>query len=236
MTSQLWLQVSANLLSLAVAIWLDWPPALILLLFWAENIVVAVWQLPRILLARGRKKHHLAARMATLLQEMEPLLPEKAHEKLQRTLVLGPQQERKAPRISNLFAAIFFLVHYGLFAFAHGAFIFSLFFHQEMTTQAVLGFLQQQGVQLALLGMMISHGYAFFKDLASGRLSRVTPEKMMSEPYQRILILHLVVLGSGFLLQLLPWPMVSVVLLTAVKILTEIHSRKHQPRPVAQSI
>ena len=231
MNRQLGLQVAANLLSLAVAIWLGWSPALILLLFWAENIVVALWQLPRILLARGGKKAHPMARAASFVEGL-PFVPGE-QKGLLRTVASAVEQQNPEPgssRVSNLFVALFFLVHYGLFTFAHGALVFSLFLHQEMNLDTVLSFLQQPGVQLALLGMMISHGYAFFGDLASGRLNHVTPENMMGEPYHRILVLHLVVMGSAFLLQFLPWPMIGVVLLTAVKILMDLHAQKRQNR------
>ncbi|WP_456417559.1 DUF6498-containing protein [Thiolapillus sp.] len=42
-----------NLLTLAVALYMGWDPAMILFLYWAENVVVAIWQLPRFFLAEN---------------------------------------------------------------------------------------------------------------------------------------------------------------------------------------
>jgi hypothetical protein len=39
--------IAFNLLSLAIALYMGWEPALILFLYWAENVVVALWQVPR---------------------------------------------------------------------------------------------------------------------------------------------------------------------------------------------
>lgn len=41
-----------NLLSLAIALYMGWDPARILFLYWAENVVVALWQIPRFFVAR----------------------------------------------------------------------------------------------------------------------------------------------------------------------------------------
>ncbi|WP_456378196.1 DUF6498-containing protein [Thiolapillus sp.] len=40
-----------NLLTLAIALYMGWDPAMILFLYWAENVVIALWQIPRFFLA-----------------------------------------------------------------------------------------------------------------------------------------------------------------------------------------
>ena len=183
------LQIAANLIALAVALWLGWSPAYIILLFWAENIVVALWQVPRILLAGGDD-----------------------------------------PLPSRLFLIGFFLVHYGLFTFVHGVFVFQLFLHQNMNLDTLAAFFGQHGPMLAVAGMMAAHGGRFVTDLSDGTLARLTPQKAMSEPYGRIVVLHLVVIGSGFLLEMVPMPVVGLVLLTLVKTMMDIrHGRLRAP-------
>jgi hypothetical protein len=215
----LWLQVGANLLSLVLALLLGWPPAMVLLLYWAENVVVAFWQVPRILLARGDHGLVPASLVQGAFRRMNGLPPDVAEE-------LGRQASaainRQLPRLSNLFVALFFLVHYGLFTFVHGQFVFHLFLHQAMTPENLTNLLGTPGIALALLGMMISHGMAFFEDLGSGRLATANPGKVMTEPYPRIIVLHLVVLGSGLLLTFLPLPQIGVVLLVLIKTFMDI--------------
>ena len=220
MNLPLWLQIGANLLGLGVALALGWSPALILLLYWAENVVVAFWQVPRILLARGEQGLVPAGLLAQGLRRMGQLPPEAAEELGRRA---AEELGRQLPRISALPIALFFLVHYGLFTFVHGQFVFQLFLHQEMTLENLGRLLGNGGMAVALLGLMISHGMAFFEDLASGRLATASPGKVMSEPYHRIVVLHLVVLGSGFLLTFLPAPQVGVVLLALIKTGMDLH-------------
>lgn len=47
--------VAFNLLSLAIALWMGWEPAMILFLYWVENVVIALWQVPRFFLADDGK-------------------------------------------------------------------------------------------------------------------------------------------------------------------------------------
>ena len=223
MNTPLVLQIAANLLSLGVALWLGWSPALILLLFWAENIVVALWQLPRILLAGDGKKGVLAGLVQHALGNEERIPAEVA-----RAVV--EEMAGHLPRVSNLFVAAFFLVHYGLFTYGHGLFVFQLFLHQEMTLDNVLAFFSQKGVMLALVGLMISHGAGFFSDLASGRLATANPARVMGEPYHRIVVLHLVVLGSAFALTFLEAPVVGIVMLALVKTFMDVYLYRKQQK------
>lgn len=232
MNLPLWLQIGANLLALGLALALGWSPALILLLYWAENVVVAFWQLPRILLARGDQGLVPAGLFSRELRNMGQLPPDVAEELEHRAV---QELGRQLPRISALPVALFFLVHYGLFTFVHGQFVFHLFLHQEMTLENLERLLGTGGMALALAGLMISHGMAFFEDLASGRLATASPGKVMSEPYHRIVVLHLVVLGSGFLLTFLPAPQVGVVLLALIKTGMDLHLARRAALSVKES-
>ena len=210
------LQLAADLLSLVVALVLGWPAGVILLLYWAENVVVALWQVPRILLA-GWNRQAPRDDPGTHAEKTHPAW------KLLGWVVSGSPG---FPPLSNLFTAAFFLVHYGMFTFVHGVFVFQFFLHQEMTPHALVENLGRGGMALALLGLVISHGAAFVEDLSSDRLQHTEAGKVMSEPYRRIVVLHLVVLGSGFLIELTPassTPTVGVVLLALVKTAMDIH-------------
>ncbi len=179
--------IAFNLLSLAIALYMGWDPTLILFLYWAENVVVALWQIPRFFVARDETAdggYKLANR---------------------------------------LFVTLFFLLHYGIFTFVHGQFVFALFLHQEMTENAVLDLvLNTPGLPLALIGLLISHGVQFFSDLANGSATNISVNKVMGQPYKRIVVLHLVVLLSAGLLQLLPNPMISLVLLAVIKTVVDV--------------
>jgi len=188
----LWAQIGANLLSLTLALIMGWDPVLMLFLFWMENVIIGLWQIPRFLTADGNRS--------------------------------GSQLQRLS---GALFKAGFFTVHYGLFTFIHGSLLFELFLKQSLDVQTLEKLVfSTQGIGLALLGMFLSHGIQFFNDLLSG-VARNTPiDTVMMEPYSRIVILHLVLLASAFLLTLLPNPVIGVILLSAIKIIMDIHNER----------
>ncbi|WP_293646964.1 DUF6498-containing protein [Thiolapillus sp.] len=188
----LWAQIGANLLSLVLALVMGWDPVLMLFLFWMENVIIGLWQIPRFLTADGNQP--------------------------------GSQLQRLS---GALFKAGFFTVHYGLFTFIHGSLLFELFLKQSLDVQTLEKLVfSTQGIGLALLGMFLSHGIQFFSDLLSG-VARNTPiDTVMMEPYSRIVILHLVLLASAFLLTLLPNPVIGVILLSAIKIIMDIHNER----------
>lgn len=188
----LWAQIGANLLSLVLALVMGWDPVLMLFLFWMENVIIGLWQIPRFLTADGNQP--------------------------------GSQLQRLS---GALFKAGFFTVHYGLFTFIHGSLLFELFLKQSLDVQTLEKLVfSTQGIGLALLGMFLSHGIQFFSDLLSG-VARNTPiDTVMMEPYSRIVILHTVLLASAFLLTLLPNPVIGVILLSAIKIIMDIHNER----------
>ena len=188
----LWAQIGANLLSLVLALIMGWDPVLMLFLFWMENVIIGLWQIPRFLAADGNQP--------------------------------GSQLQRLS---GAMFKAGFFTVHYGLFTFIHGSLLFELFLKQSLDVQTLEKLVfSTQGIGLALLGMFLSHGIQFFNDLLSG-VARNTPlDTVMMEPYSRIVILHLVLLASAFLLTLLPNPVIGVILLSAIKIIMDIHNER----------
>jgi uncharacterized protein YacL len=88
-----------------------------------------------------------------------------------------------------------------------------------------------QGLQLALLGIFISHAIQLLQDILSGNARRSKKETVMMSPYKRIVILHLVLIGSGFLLVQLPYPVLAVVLLFVIKIIMDIVGEHKAEKP-----
>ena len=128
---------------------------------------------------------------------------------------------------ARIFTIVFFSLHYGLFTFIHGSLLFQLFLKEtlDMQTLKILIY-ATNGITIALLGLFISHGIQFFNDLFSGRARNTSLHKAMMEPYSRIVVLHLVLLGSAFVLTLLPYPAIGLILLTLIKIGMDIHNER----------
>ncbi len=187
-----------NLLTLAIALYMGWDPAMILFLYWAENVVVALWQLPRFFLAENKR-------------------PDGGYQAANR-----------------LFLCLFFLIHYGIFTFVHGALVFELFLNRDLDLENLQALIAQTpGIYLALAALFLSHGAQFFSDLGRNAVTRTKLPEVMMQPYQRVVILHLVVLLSGLALMILPNPVVSILLLAGIKITMDIYLDRKQMKKQA---
>lgn len=146
-------------------------------------------------------------------------------------ILLAQGGGRPAHWLERLPLALFFSVHYGIFLFVHGVFVFVLFGGQGMR-----GFTLWRSVPItpdlwSVLGLLIlSHGISFTNNFIGRREYRaVTPQEQMSQPYTRVVILHVVVLAGGFLVMLLGQPLPALVLLVALKTGFDLnaHLREH---------
>src|SRR6185503_15125898 len=107
-----------------------WHVEDIVFLYWIENLVIGAFNLPRILLAQPELG--MAAARALELSA--------------GTLLAG----------KAMFAA-FFLVHYGVFCFAHGEFLLSMFpgvRHAGGLFAAVSAVLHEKGMMLAVFAIV----------------------------------------------------------------------------------
>lgn len=120
--------------------------------------------------------------------------------------------------IATLGTTAFFTAHYGIFCLVHGMFVMSLFgdasgshpFEFAPTGSAItIGLWAMIAWQAALLLLHVISG------------DRSNAMDMMGSPYPRIIVLHLTILGGGFLLMALDWPHAGVVLLAILKTLMD---------------
>ena len=132
--------------------------------------------------------------------------------------------------VGTLAMAAFFCVHYGLFCTVHGVFVASLFGPQrggEMSAtlaRMVGDVVRDVPGALALASIVI----AVVLDLVQWLVAHRDDEnpKLVAEtmhaPYGRIVILHVVILGGAFLMQLFKAPAAAVLLLIALKLLADL--------------
>jgi len=129
----------------------------------------------------------------------------------------------------KLFVIPFFCVHYGMFTFVHGIFVIVLFgggmkhgagFPTPETFWHVM-----QGYHLgwAVLGLAVSRAISFATNfIGSGEYRRASLPVLMQQPYGRIVVLHIAILGGGFLMLALHSPTVGLLLLVALKIALDL--------------
>ncbi len=184
--------IVANLVPLAGALFGGWSVYEVVLLYWAENVVIGLYQIARM--------------MAVMVLRREGVM---------------------------LLLAAFFVLHYGVFTMVHGHFVVGMLGPDPAAglESAVALLLAPEGLLLALLALLASHGFAFTVHfLRGGEWRDAGLKELMVAPYARIVVLHLVILGGGLLLVTMGEPVAALALMVVLKIGIEIiaHVREHR--------
>jgi uncharacterized protein DUF6498 len=196
--------LAANLVPLVGVLFLGWSVFATVLLFWLENVIVGVFNVLRMAWA---------------------------------------QPDNPAIWLGKLFLIPFFIVHYGGFVTVHGILVLALFAGKgagPMTggfpgPTTFLHAVQGAGITTAALVLVVSHGFSFlFNYVGAGEYRAARLNALMGQPYGRVVVLHLVILGGGFLLLMLGSPLVPLALLVALKTGLDLraHVREHSSREV----
>jgi len=235
--------VAFNLVPLAGVLFWGWSVATILVLYWLENGIVGLLNIPKMLLAAV------------------PVPPERRLEVEGLGTVTVPSG---AALMGKVGVVPFFLVHYGLFWFVHGVFVFALpqFAGAGFTGSVVTdpngfpsGLLNDPGfvppdprlmppiagapgpdwsaVIFGAIGLGISRVVSFFVNYVGQKeYLRVTPAQQMFAPYGRLVILHLTILFGAFVSLSMGSPVGAIVVLVAVKTAFDLalHVREHASR------
>jgi hypothetical protein len=171
---QLALLVAGAAVPLAGVLTRSWSLREVVVLYWAENVVIGVFQLVKIVLASP------------------PGMPPAGH-------------------FGKLFMAPFFAVHYGLFCFVHGIFVFALTggafgkgggAAPPSFPGALLGQLAQfpKPFWLALALIAAQHLHDTIQGgFRHGGWRQAGLQRLMSEPYKHIVVVHLGIILGAFL-------------------------------------
>ncbi len=131
----------------------------------------------------------------------------------------------------------FFAFHYGMFTLIHGTFVFSIFgggmvegigFPSFMTIVDVVA---EEKLWIAVAALFVSHGYSFLVNyLGRQEYRTVTLDRLMHQPYNRVVVLHLVIIVGGFVVMTLQEPRVGIVVLVVVKIVMDVRAHLGEHR------
>lgn len=146
--------------------------------------------------------------------------------------------ERGAERapVAKIVLIPFFVFHYGMFTLVHGVFVFAMFGRVAAqsgfpTVENVTDVIVEYHLWVAVLVLALSHGYSFVRNYVAGQEYRhVTLRQLMAQPYGRIMVLHLTILGGGLLVMALQLPAVAVAILVGLKVSIDVraHLREHR--------
>ncbi len=144
--------------------------------------------------------------------------------------------EHRIELVLPLFFAPFFLVHYGGFTAAHGVFVFAMFGEDWAASTGLQEhrlaweLLVNRGLVFALLGLMLLHAQEWRRDIQKRGLGADAVFALMTAPYRRIIVLHLTIIGSGFLFMELGEPVAALLLLVALKTGFDVHQLRRDIR------
>jgi len=138
-------------------------------------------------------------------------------------------------RWAALFAAPFFIGHFGGFMAVHFLFIYTIFVEPSQTGVSASGDLAQvaalfSGLWPALLALFASHAFSFFVNFMGRReYAGRKVNDQMGEPYGRIIFMHLVLIFGGGLAMVLGNPAPVILIVIALKIFFDVkaHLKQH---------
>ena len=169
-----------------------WSPFVVMLLFWFENVVIGLFNVVK-MLATG--------------------------------LRIGA-----AGLLGAVALSAFFAVHYGLFTAVHGTFVALLFGGAELGREAMNGgltgplgamlhqlFADRDG-WIAVAAIALLHLSELVQWLVRTRERPPPLKDLMRAPYGRIMILHVTLIASAFLMQALDAPVAGALLLVGLKL------------------
>jgi hypothetical protein len=210
----------ANALPVIGVLFFGWDAFAIVLLYWSENIVLGFYNV------------------------------------LKMAFVKVPEP---GANLAKLFMIPFFIIHYGGFTAGHGVFVLAFFsqsagmgdfnpFPGGETWPCFLVFVQllfnvigqailmlPPNMLFAVAGLFVSHGISFgYNYFYKDERSHTSLKKLMSQPYARIVVLHIAIIFGGFLTMALGSPvgvlLILVLLKTGIDVKLHLRERcKNQP-------
>ncbi|HEX5823731.1 MAG TPA: DUF6498-containing protein [Candidatus Limnocylindrales bacterium] len=228
-TSSALVLVAFNVIPLIGVVFWGWNVATLLVLYWVENGIVGILNVPKMLLARGQ--------------------PDPSEGELR---INGRVSTSRAGMV------VFFLIHYGIFWVVHGVFVFSLSAFAALTGGGSgAGAIQPVGpdgfggvfpgpidtavtagargpdlsaVAWGALGLAISHGASFVINFLGRReYLRISAGRQMFAPYGRLVILHMAILLGAFVSLTIGSPIGALIVLVVLKTIVDLtlHLREH---------
>ena len=193
--------VLVNLIPIFGVLFLGWDLFSLMILYWMENVIIGFFNTIKMAFA--------------------------SKSELNMGLSIG----------KKIFLIAFFSVHYGIFCQVHGLFITSFFGERGpggfvTPFEAIMSMPQGRSDTFAwaLLAMVLSHGLSLVLNFFGQKeYLKISTEVQMFQPYQRIIILHITILFSGFLVMSLGAPVLAMVIMAMLKIGFDVwaHLREH---------
>ena len=215
--------IAANLIPVAGVLLWGWSVFEIVALYWFENVVIGAVNILK-----------LAAAAGDLSEPNDRRFPPDMPDHLR-----APAPPSLAVHAAKLFLIPFFTVHYGMFCFVHGVFVFALLggkgggsMHGGPFTGmgGMIGRIFDSGGVWFAAAIIASHLFSFgWNFIGKGEYRRATANQVMAAPYGRIVVLHIAILFGAFVITAMGSPVFMLLLLIIGKIILDakLHLRSH---------
>jgi hypothetical protein len=208
--------ILANLIPLAGVFLFQWDVLAILLLYWAESVVVGVINVFRMIACRTDNILH-------------GFLPQLAGQQVPGEL--GKNLPKIPVNAFRFFLVPFFVLHYGGFCFGHLMAVVGFFGDGSVGLSAgsSLAKLWQSSFWIGVAAIFGSHLFSFFTNyIGGGEYKRASLFLLMHRPYGRIIVMHVaIVFGAGLVMWLgSPLPMLMILIVTKTVLDIRLHEKE----------
>jgi hypothetical protein len=197
--------IVANVIPLLGVLFLGWSVWNILIIYWLENGIVGAFNILKMARAEGTSSDPGPA------------------------LMINGQP---ASSMSRFGLMPFFAMHYGIFWFVHGIFVFTLPAFAILSPGAADEMTIEPGsILVAGFALAVSHGLSFWWNyLRGGEYRRATAASLMFAPYRRLIVLHLTIIFGGMAIMFTGAPAAAVAILVLVKTALDVglHLAEHR--------
>lgn len=207
--------VIANLSPLIFMVLYNWDLQALLVLYWSENLIIGGYTLLKMAMVNS---------------------------------------DQIAGHLGKLFVMPFFLIHYGGFCAVHGLFILTLFGEGDQSALfsgaddwmgpfVFIGLLisvikgaiayMPPAMEIPIVLLTLSHGLSFLRNyIGRDEYQETSINAEMFAPYKRIVILHVSVIGLGFLIMIFgaSVPMLGSLILGKIALDIVLHVKSHVKR------
>ena len=151
--------------------------------------------------------------------------------------MLGAPLKSKHPLSSlillpiKLFVVGFFVIHYGGFMAGHLVFIVALMIEEKELADFLLSISQNLWLMISFVSLFLSHLVSHIKNFwIDGERHRSDTHSLMSQPYKRIVILHVALIFGGWVTMALGSPIGVLLILVILKTGVDLyfHMREHR--------
>ena len=180
-----------NLIPLAGVLFFGWNLSSIMVLYWFENVIIGFFNILKMAKSEGTSP--------------------------KTKLYSGRKPVTLAQKSGSI---LFFCVHFGMFTFGHGVFVFALFARDLPDFPTLLP---------AAICLFVSHGISYAHNfIGNDEYKRVAFQDLFFQPYKRIVIMHITIVIGAFIAFQFEQPTLFLVLLIFLKIVVDLFSHKKE--------